>query len=33
MLTLLLKWVASFAAILLLILDGTKWKSASMWTS
>ncbi|KAF8054835.1 hypothetical protein N665_1311s0005 [Sinapis alba] len=33
MVTLLLKWVASFAAILLLILDETKWKSANMWTS
>ncbi|KAF8054834.1 hypothetical protein N665_1311s0004 [Sinapis alba] len=31
--TLFLKWVTSFAAILLLTLDGTKWKSTNMWTS
>ncbi|KAF8044879.1 hypothetical protein N665_6118s0001 [Sinapis alba] len=31
--TLFLKWVTSFTAILLLILDGTKWKSTNMWTS
>ncbi|KFK32720.1 hypothetical protein AALP_AA6G280000 [Arabis alpina] len=33
MVTLFLRWVASFAAIFLMILDGTKWKSTNMSTS
>ncbi|ESQ46307.1 hypothetical protein EUTSA_v10000336mg [Eutrema salsugineum] len=31
--TLFFRWTASFAAVLLMILDGTKWKSTNMWTS
>uniref|UniRef100_A0A1J3JFI1 Cold-regulated 413 plasma membrane protein 2 n=1 Tax=Noccaea caerulescens TaxID=107243 RepID=A0A1J3JFI1_NOCCA len=33
MVTLFLKWVVSFAAIVVMILDRTKWKSTNMFTS
>ncbi|CAH2061338.1 unnamed protein product, partial [Thlaspi arvense] len=33
MVTLFLSWTGSFAAVLLMILDRTKWKSTNMWTS